>query len=478
VTAPPSSPRVVWIAACTAVSALCYYVSIGLGEFWPAAWVAPIPLLVLALQAPWYICGPAALVAYFAGSLNLFTYLTGVLPVSVVLIALLLSAAVCGASIVIAWFAVRRLPHGVAVLAFPAAWTSLEFLISLSSPHGTVHSIGYSQTDVLPLVQIASVTGIWGVVFVLALVPSAATIAWLRRSAAAFVPTAVAVAVVLAFGAVRLNGSAAAPVVRVGLAASDEHIREVFATEEPFVASSVAREYAARIAKAAAARARIVVLPEKLVGVTSADEAGVLAILGDAARSAGAMVVAGVNAVGQKPLRNVAVVFGADGKVLEKYEKHHLLPGAETGYAAGNRPGLFRGPSGPWGVEICKDMDFTGWSRQYGMVGVRALAVPAWDFVRDGRFHSRMALVRGVEQGFALVRAAQEGLLTAADAYGRILAQAPSAAGRGAVLVADVPLGPGATIYTNIGDVFGWLIVAELVVLLVAAARSRVRWIR
>jgi apolipoprotein N-acyltransferase len=474
----PQSPRVAWIAACAAVSAVCYYLSIGLGEFWPAAWVAPIPLLVLALRTPWYVCGPAALVAYFAGSLNLFTYLTGVLPLTAVLGALLLSAAVCGASVILARFVVRRLPHGVAVLAFPAAWTSLEFLISLNSPHGTVHSIGYSQTDVLPLVQIASVTGIWGVVFVLTLVPSAVTIGWMRRSAAAFVPTAVAVGLVLAFGALRLHNGSRGPVVRVGMTATDEHIREVFATEEPFVASSVAREYAARIAKAAAAGARIVVLPEKLVGVTPADESAVLAILGNAARSARAIVVAGVNAVGQKPPHNVAVVFGTDGAVLERYEKHHLLPGAETGYAAGNQPGVFRGPSGPWGVAICKDMDFTGWSQQYGMVGVRALAVPAWDFVTDGRFHSRMALVRGVEQGFALVRTAQEGLLTAADAYGRILAQMPSAAGPGAVLVADVPLGPGATTYTGIGDVFAWLIVAEFAVLLVAAARSRVRWIR
>jgi apolipoprotein N-acyltransferase len=76
------------------------------------------------------------------------------------------------------------------------------------------------------------------------------------------------------------------------------------------------------------------------------------------------------------------------------------------------------------------------------------------------------------------VRTAQEGLLTVADGYGRILSQTPSAPGGGAVLVADVPLGPGATIYTEIGDVFAWLIVAELTVLLVAAARSRVRWIR
>jgi apolipoprotein N-acyltransferase len=478
VSATPSSPRIAWIAACVAVSAVCYYFSVGLGELWPAAWIAPVPLLVLALRTPWYICAPAAFVAFFAGSLNAFEYLATVLPLTAAAGALALSAAICAASIAAARLTARRLPHGIAVFAFPAAWTSLELLVSLSSPHGTIHSIGYSQTDVLPLLQIASVTGIWGIVFVLTLVPSALTLAWMRRSAAAAVPTAAGVAVILALGALRLHGAVQTPLVRVGLAATDAHIREVFATEEPFVASSVAREYAARVATAASGGARIVVLPEKLVGVTPGDETSVLAILAEAARSSHVVVVAGVNAVAQRPLRNVAVVFDASGRTIERYEKHHLLPGAETGYGVGAQPGTFRGPSGPWGVAICKDMDFTGWLQQYGLIGVRALAVPAWDFVVDGRFHSRMALVRAVEHGFALVRSAQEGLLTVADAYGRIRAQRPSAGGAGAVLVADVPLGPGATIYTGIGDVFAWLVVAELIVLLVAAARSRVRWIR
>ena len=45
-------------------------------------------------------------------------------------------------------------------------------------------------------------------------------------------------------------------------------------------------------------------------------------------------------------------------------------------------------------------MDFPGWSRQYGRQGVRLLAVPALDFVRnghmDGRVHSRMAVMRAL----------------------------------------------------------------------------------
>jgi len=41
----------------------------------------------------------------------------------------------------------------------------MEYLVSRSGPHGTFGSLGYSQTDLLPLVQLASVTGIFGVSF-------------------------------------------------------------------------------------------------------------------------------------------------------------------------------------------------------------------------------------------------------------------------------------------------------------------------
>jgi apolipoprotein N-acyltransferase len=90
------------------------------------------------------------------------------------------------------------------------------------------------------------------------------------------------------------------------------------------------------------------------------------------------------------------------------------------------------------------------------------MAVPAWDFVRDARLHSRMAVVRGVEDGFTMARAAQQGFLTFSDAYGRIRAETPSSHVPEALLVANVPLGPGATLYTRFGDWFGWLCVLAL----------------
>ena len=475
-----------WTLLAVAISACAYYVSIGLGEFWPAAWIAPIPVLLVAFRSSWQRAALAAFAAYLLGSLNLFTYLAKVMPVPVLICVLAAIALVSAAAVLVARFAQRRLPPWAAAFAFPAAWTSYEFLFSLVSPHGTAGSLAYSQTDVLPLLQIASVTGLWGVTFMVTLVPSAIAVAWSRRSVRALAPALAFACMVLGYGVVRLQTPPRQPEVRVGLAATDRGIFPAFDTDDPAVALAVAHAYANRIARLAAQGAQVVVLPEKFVGVTPGDSDAVQQVFSEAARAAHVAVIAGFNRFSLRPRRNVAMVFAPGGQAILEYEKHHMLPGPETGYAIGAARGLFPGPPAlpsplpsrdpllatlpsrdrqeavQWGVAICKDMDFPAWSRAYGQRGVRILAVPAWDFVRDARLHSRMAVVRGVEEGFAIARAAQEGNLTFSDAYGRILGEISTSSAPEVFLVKDIPPGPGATIYTHFGDWFGWLCVIAL----------------
>jgi hypothetical protein len=138
-----------------------------------------------------------------------------------------------------------------------------------------------------------------------------------------------------------------------------------------------------------------------IFGVTSDSADAVVKVLSDAARAAHATVIAGLSRNGVQPRRNMALVISQDGTLVLQYEKRYLVPMIETTFASGNALGLFAGPEAQWGVAICKDLDFPAWSRAYGRHGVRFLAVPAWDFVRDARMHSRMAVMRGVENGFA-----------------------------------------------------------------------------
>ena len=446
-----------WTLLAVAISACAFYISTGLGEFWPAAWVAPIPVLVLSLGSTRRRAALAAFAAYFLGSLNLFSYLAKVIPLAAVLAALAGPALVFAAVVLFTRYCVRRLPPWMSVFAFPAAWTWYEFLLSRLSPHGTSLSLAYSQTDFLPLLQLASIMGLSGITFLVCLLPSAAAVAWKRRSVRPLAVPLAIICVALGYGAVRLRNGQPKPAVRVGLAATDQGIDAAFQTTDSATALAVARAYAARAARLAAAGAQVVVLPEKLMGVTAADQDAIQQVFSEAARAAHVTLIAGLDRFTPRPPHNVATVIGPDGRIILEYEKHHLLPGPETGYVTGEVHGLFTAPGAQWAVAICKDMDFPGWLRAYGQRHVGILAVPAWDFVRDGRLHSRMAVVRGVENGFTIARVAQQGRLTFSDAYGRILAETSSSRIPEATLIADVPAGPGATVYSRSGDWAGWL---------------------
>ncbi|HMB21735.1 MAG TPA: hypothetical protein VKP08_02830, partial [Anaerolineales bacterium] len=52
-------------------------------------------------------------------------------------------------------------------LVYPVAATAMDFFSSAGSPFGTFGAAAYSQRGFLPLMQIASVTGLWGITFVI-----------------------------------------------------------------------------------------------------------------------------------------------------------------------------------------------------------------------------------------------------------------------------------------------------------------------
>ena len=359
----------------------------------------------------------SALVAFLAYFLGSFTIL-GLFRAGGLIIFAGPPAIAFAIAVLSARSAVGRVPPWMAAFVFPGVFTAYEFLYSLISANGTYWSLGYSQTDFLPVLQIVSVAGLWGVIFLVTLVPSAASVSWHRRAPSALAPAFAMLVLAVGYGAVRLSRSANEGGVRIGLAALD--------SVNALQALDVARAYGDRARELAASGADIVVFPEKVLVVTAPEADAVMKIFSDVSRVARVTLIVGLNRSGGPLQHNVAVVF-ANGEVMAEYEKHHLVPLIEAGFARGTTPRLFSGPGAQWGVAICKDMDFPSWSREYGRRGVRLLAVPALDFVRDGRMHSRMAVTRGVENGFAVARAAGQGVVTVSDAYGRVLAEQQSA---------------------------------------------------
>lgn len=474
----PASAALLLVALATA---LCLWWGTGLDPLWPLTWLAPLPILVVAPRAGQSRVAAAAFAAWVLGGLNMWTYMRSVAPLPAVAGALVVPAGVFALCVLLFRALSRRGATWLAAFGLPAAWTSFEFLLSLTSPHGTFGSLAYTQTDLLALLQVASVIGIWGVTFLLLLPASAIAAAWnVLGGQRRFAPLATAVALValvFALGAVRLQRSSPHPPVTVGLAATDATL-DRFDAERAVDALPVVEDYARRIDVLAGRGAKVVVLPEKFVGVTPAYAAAVENTFGRAAARGGVTVVAGLNRLGEEALRNTAVVYSPTRGVVATYDKVHMVPGWEAGYRPGDRPLILPqaaagGRDPAWGVAICKDLDFPALGRRYGEAAVGLLLVPAWDFGRDGRLHARMAVVRGVESGFALVRTAQRGLLTVSDDRGRVVAEMPSGEGPEALLTARIAPGSGRTPYARWGDWFGWLCLLLLAAALVRTSVQR-----
>jgi apolipoprotein N-acyltransferase len=453
-------------------TAVLLWFGTGLHPWWPLLWFAPVPALLFAVRSSWPKAALTAALAWMAGSLNLWHYFSVVHVPLVVRAAIVTIPALVFAGAVLLFRALLRSgAQWSALLALPAAWVSFEYLFSLISPHGTGGNLAYSQLNFLPVLQFASVTGPWGISFLLLLFPAAIAIGvHLRRSAPnqalRIAVTAVGIMVlVLGFGAVRLMRPAPGQKVKVGLIASDQ-AANVDVADDGAETTRLFRDYATAAEGLAARGAHVIVLPEKLGVAVDPDIRETDALFQSLADKTNSTIVVGLVHVSPPTKYNEARVY-APGVPMRSYDKQHMLPPFESSLKPGTTLTLLQEPTGSWGVEICKDMDFTPLSRQYGAAGAGLMLVPAWDFVLDRWEHGHMDVMRGVEDGFSIVRAAKQGYLTVSDDRGRILAEMQSDSAAFATLVADVPAAHETTLYLILGDWFAWLVLATLVFTLV-----------
>jgi apolipoprotein N-acyltransferase len=347
--------------------------------------------------------------------------------------------------------------------------------LNLTSVHGTFGSLSYSQLNFLPFLQLASVTGPWGISFLLLLFSSTLATAVHLRSAQPKLAMRTlgaglgVIAVVLIFGVVRLSLPQPGPRVKVGLIASDLPANIDIAADGAETAR-LFRDYAAQVGALAAQGAQVIVLPEKLGVVVAPEAAGADGLFQSLADKTGAEIIVGMVFVDAHVAYNQARLYTPRAPI-ESYDKHHMLPPFESQLKPGTTLTFLPATQEKLGVAICKDMDFTPLSRQYGETGVGLIFAPAWDFTVDRVLHGHIAIMRGVEDGFSIARSAKLGLLTVSDDRGRILAETQSNSAPFATLLADVPAVHDSTLYLLLGDWFAWLTLAILAFTLVQLIR-------
>jgi len=395
-----------------------------------------------------------------------------------------------------------------ALIAAPVVWVATEL--------GRTHLftgfpwvlLGYSQTTVLPIAQLASVFGVYGVSMLVAAVSTAvascaktAKEAETAKNAKGFIPLAATIAVVVAIGAWGARRVGASEMtrsgdgIRVGLIQGNVSLAE---RSDAARLPSIFESYIRMSRQAIAEGAELVIWPESATPFRFEDDPVAAARIRALARQARVPILLGSDQMtpAQKgiPTRyfNSAFLVRADGTTGGAYRKMHLVPFGEyvpakqifffaaplveavSDFSAGDEPTLL--PIGRHNVStaICYEVVYPDLVRRFVAGGSELLTTitnDAWFGETSAPYqHFEQASMRAIEEGRYLVRSANTGVSGIVDPYGRVLEQ--TAIFQPAVLVGDARFLQTSTFYARHGDVFAYgSALATLVLILVSRRR-------
>jgi apolipoprotein N-acyltransferase len=500
-------PLLPWIAAALG-GVLVFLGYVGYGQFY-LEWICLVPILwAISEQTP----GRAFLIGWVAGivghGLGFYWIVTmfqqfADAPLILAVLGLLLLAAANGVAFAIWAWATRLICRDTGwsvAWVSPVVWTAAEKFWPQLFPN----YLGASQYKLLLLTQIADVTGILGVTFLIVYANSTifSVVQWIGskqrfpwRPVAVFASVIVAV---LVYGAVRISmvdkTSFSAPSLAVGVVqtnrgAGDKHVDEaLFLREHHEMSRELIRERPLDI----------IVWPESVFGMDFASREGVLpaGLLGDLRTPLLFGAVIRITEQGERRMYNSAVLTDATGRIIGTYDKTVLVPFGEYIPFGDTFPQLYswspytgrfwKGENAEplmlnghaLSANICYEDIFPGHVRML-MQGGHDHRIPEamFNLTNDSWYgdtiqpmeHLVLASFRSIEHRRALIRSTNTGVSAIVDPAGRI--DRRTAQWTKAALTGRIPLMQGRTVYAVLGDWIGWL--CAIVALLGIAKKAK-----
>jgi apolipoprotein N-acyltransferase len=374
-------------------------------------------------------------------------------------------------------------------LTFPTAVTAVMYLASIEGPFDGATAKTIYAFGPLVYMQLLSLAGLWGFVFMASWFASVVNHAWehgfrwymTRGAASTFV--AVLLAIVI-FGAVKTSSLVRPESMPVKVAVvvippqegREPSLLRTFAARRVTPMEQVRAEIGGLTHAAAERGAKIVVFQEYAAIVPQADVAVFHETLAGiaAANRVYLNVTYGMLAAEGKG-KNKSLLIDDRGATRIDYQKRFLFGVAGFGETAffAKGPGRLEAVDTPYGrvvVSTCRDADFPAYIQQAGAMGADIMLNPSWDYPKS--FGPEYGL-RAVENGFTMVRPVQNGLSYVMDFDGRLLASMDSDATQDGILLVDIPTKGVRTLYARVGDLSGWLAVAGLLAFVAVAVRRR-----
>jgi apolipoprotein N-acyltransferase len=366
----------------------------------------------------------------------------------------------------------------LATLVYPASLIVVQFLLSYIEALGTVLNWTGPLFSLKPLIQLVSITGVWGPSFLVGWFASLANTLWenqfdLKKVKLPVVLWSTIVGAAMLWGGMRMVFFAPAPgtvkvgSVVVGLPEDNlfytyleldetaqleqkekyrEWSREVqdklFATSEQLIPSGI----------------KILTWASGNAVVFAEDEAQLIQRMQDLAREHQIYFFPSLLVLGEYkgPDRNRVLAIRPDGQIAYTHFKGR---NPNAGFYQGNAIEVIDTPYGRIASPICFEMEFHRFIRQVGENKVDILIVPGDEPSKDNAIvHTELSMFRCIENGCSIVRTTLEGLTMGMDYQGRVLAQMNyylTLDNR--TLITELPVHGVQTLYSRWGDWFAYV---------------------
>jgi apolipoprotein N-acyltransferase len=477
------------LAASAASGVLLWASAPSVGVGW-IAWIALVPAAVVALRAPETRAARLAVPLAYAVYLELL--IVPALPFGVarrqwgdpILPILVGDSPVLAAALVgiplfgVALYALRfpqltaAPPLAAALVLAPLAWAALDLLRAKFDPSGLWGPLFLSQHDT-SAARIAALGGPWLITLAIVAVNYAVAFVLVRAREAARPAAAVLTLVVLAPAVPGTGETIRVAAVQPGYDTSEfeRPVLRHFGENDQLAGRDMVGDLAPLTRSAASRGAELVVWPEATIWV---DPARTLPGVSIRDLLAGNDVRLVVPYFVRSDAAGAALVVSGSGdewKRSQPKQRPMWFLGEEGGDAAAPRP--VEADDVPIGTMLGVDNQDPGVARALVAAGADVLTSSTHDWKELAPEQRAYAQLHAAALHVPLVRADWRYGSAIFDAGGRKMADAGPDKRR-TVVVADVVLGDGETLYARIGDTLGWIAVAAAVTALVA---GRALWV-
>ncbi len=500
------------------ISGLLLFLSFPDIDFYFLAWFALAPALLSLYDKDGRFAFKAGLLlgmVYFFGTTYwiyhaLHVYGSMPLVVSVFLIVLLsLYLSVYPAMFCLLYSIAVKKTTLPSLLIAPCIWTSLEFIRSYALTGFPWSSLGYSQYKFLPMIQIADITGIYGISFLIVAVNGViADIFIIKRirlerplfSSLSFlggyVCLALALVLTLSYGFFRLYQDRGDTTFKAAIIQGNIEQDKKW---DMSYQKSVLHTYKEISLKAAAESPDIIIWPETALPFIFEKDRILTEDLLSFQRDINSYLLfgsilmkesKGEEMSGRKKYRlsNSAVLLDRNSNVSYIYDKIHLVPFGEyvplgnilffiekLVYGVGDyHPGdsylSAVTPFGSFATLICYEIIFPGMVRKFYIREgdfIVTITNDAWFGTTHGPYqHFSMAVLRAIENRKPVLRAANSGISGFIDSNGKIIEK--TRLFERTHMIREIKKDKTLTIYTKYGDIFSYLCLIFTVTLFVS----------